>query len=49
VINEPGGEPKVILHNVAQAICEEKGINRILITISHTSTQAIAFAIAVAD
>jgi holo-[acyl-carrier protein] synthase len=48
VTNQPGGEPIVQLHNIALQVMRSKRIERVLISISHTETQAIAFAVAVA-
>lgn len=47
VLNEPGGEPKVYLRNMAQVRAEERGITEIQISISHTEKYAVAFATAV--
>ncbi len=46
IINSPSGAPVVVLHNMAKTVSEEQRICEIKISISHTSTQAIAFAIA---
>ncbi len=42
-----GGKPQVRLHGVAEVVAEKLGIREVMISISHTSTTAIAFAIAV--
>ena len=47
VYNETGGKPKVRLAGAARSLCEERGIAQVLISISHTSENAIAFATAV--
>ena len=47
VQNIAGGAPIVQLHNRAREICDEKGIDQILISISHTKLYATAFATAV--
>ena len=44
--NEMGGKPTVRLAGAARELCEQRGITQVLITISHTSDNAIAFATA---
>ena len=46
VVNEIGGRPKIVLHAGAQNIAEQLGITEILISISHCSSHAIAYAVA---
>ena len=43
---EPGGAPGIKLHSAAAAIANKKGIVKILISLSHDQSRAIAFAIA---
>jgi len=45
VRNQPSGQPQVTLHGRCREIADQQGICRILISISHTSTHAIASAI----
>jgi holo-[acyl-carrier protein] synthase len=47
VVHESSGRPRVELHNVAAREARERGINDVLISISHTDKAAIASAIAV--
>ena len=47
--NEVGGRPFVQLVGQAQMICEQKGISQILISLSHCSQFATAFATAVGE
>ncbi|MBX3418974.1 MAG: holo-ACP synthase [Pirellulaceae bacterium] len=49
VLNQPGGQPVVNLTGRAAEVAAEKGISSVNISISHTDTLAIAFAIAVSD
>lgn len=44
-VTETGHEPKISLHNKAIEIAEEKGIRKVLISISHDRDNAIAFAL----
>ncbi len=46
IVNEAGGEPRVFLRNRAAEVAAERGIDQVLISISHTAGQAIAFAVA---
>ena len=46
IISQPGGKPKVELHGRAAEVCQELGIDEVLISISHVKDTAIAFAIA---
>ena len=43
--NAPSGEPRVRLHGQCARIAEQQGISRVLISISHTATYAVASAI----
>lgn len=47
IINEPGGRPIIRLSGGAKAIAEEKGIDEILISISHCRSHAVANATAI--
>src|SRR3954447_821504 len=47
VRNEMGGKPSIVLSGAAQELCEKRGIEEVLITISHCRTHAMAYAIAV--
>lgn len=49
VVNERGGRPTVQLHGGAARIAEEKGIQRIEVSISHCKSYATAFALAVSE
>ena len=49
VHNEMGGQPKVRLGGGAREVCEAKGIAEILISISHCSEYATAYATALTD
>lgn len=46
VINNQHGKPELILHNNAKALAAEQGLNQWAISISHTNTHAIGFAVA---
>jgi len=46
VVNLPGGAPIIELHNAALSVCAERGIEKILISISHVKPTAVAFATA---
>lgn len=48
-INAPSGEPSVRLTGRCREIADEKGLSRILISISHIKTHAIASAIGLSD
>ncbi len=47
IANLPGGKPEVNLHGMAQRHAKSIGIREVLISISHTSEQAVASAIAI--
>ena len=46
VLNEMGGKPKVRLAGAARELCEKMGVVEVLISISHTTDNAVAFATA---
>jgi len=46
VVNEIGGRPRIDLHSGAKKIADQLGITEILISISHCSSHAIAYAVA---
>ena len=45
--NEPGGRPVAVIRGGAKEIMERLGISRVLVSISHCHTHAMAYAIAV--
>lgn len=45
ILNETGGKPFVVLHGVSAVHSHELGVNRILVSISHTSIAATAVVI----
>lgn len=45
VINQPSGQPKVVLHGAAAAFAQEQHIQRVHLSLSHSETYAIATAI----
>lgn len=47
VLRDPLGKPVVVLHGRALEVARCKGIERIELSLSHSKTQAIAFAIAI--
>lgn len=47
--NEVGGQPSVHLGGGARELCEQKGITRILISISHCQNYATAYATALTE
>ncbi|MEZ6094803.1 MAG: holo-ACP synthase [Pirellulaceae bacterium] len=47
ITNATGGEPVVTLHNRASDVMAERGIQNIMLTISHANHAAVAFAVAV--
>lgn len=49
VVRDGRGVPGVVLHGGAAAIAREKGIRRILLTLSHDGDYAVAFAMALGD
>lgn len=49
VRNEIGGQPKVRLGGGAREVCEQKGIAEILVSISHCSQFATAYATALCE
>ena len=44
IVNDSNGAPTVRLHGDAQRQAEAKGIKRVLISLSHSETTAVAFA-----
>ena len=46
IVTEKGNGPMISLHNKAFEIAGEKGISKVLITISHDQDKALAFALA---
>ena len=48
VVNEPGGQPIVKLHNAAAEEAARRQIGQVLISISHVKFSAVAFATALA-
>jgi holo-[acyl-carrier-protein] synthase len=46
ILNDLAGAPFVVLHGKAQAVAEEKGINQLLITLSHSKEYAVAYVVA---
>lgn len=46
VVREPGQAPKLRLHGASARLAEERGIDRIHITITHDAGLALAFAVA---
>ena len=49
VVNEIGGRPKIVLHGGASKIAEQLGITDLQISISHCTSYAIAYAVAVGE
>lgn len=49
VLRDPLGKPVVVLHGRALEVARSKGIDRIELSLSHSKTQAIAFAIAIGE
>lgn len=44
IVNDNAGVPTVRLHGEAEARAAEKGISKVLVSLSHSETVAIAFA-----
>lgn len=44
ILNDESGVPAVHLHGDAKAEAEKRGISKVLISLSHSETVAIAFA-----
>jgi len=44
ILNDEAGAPTVTLHGDAKAAADEKGVSKVLISLSHSETVAIAFA-----
>ena len=49
VVNEIGGRPRIVLCGGAQATADQLGISEVQISISHCSSHAIAYAVAVGE
>ena len=49
VQNEPSGQPQVYLSGRCRQIADERGVTRILVSISHIKTHAIASAVGCAE
>ncbi|MGL6225142.1 MAG: holo-ACP synthase [Thermoguttaceae bacterium] len=49
VRNDTSGQPRVKLYGGAELIAREKGIFQLLISLSHCSSHAVAYALAVRD
>lgn len=47
VVNDERGKPELTLHNNAKALASKQGLDQWSISISHTSTHAIGFAVAI--
>lgn len=47
VINNEHGKPELVLHNGAKVLAAQLGLNQWSISISHTNTHAIGFAVAI--
>jgi holo-[acyl-carrier protein] synthase len=45
VVNDERGKPNLLLHNNAKALAAQLGLNQWSISISHTTTYAIGFAV----
>lgn len=46
VVNAVGGKPSIVIGGEARAICEQRGIGELLISISHCRNYAVAYATA---
>jgi holo-[acyl-carrier protein] synthase len=46
IINDDRGKPELILHNQAEALSAQLGLHHWSISLSHTETHAIGFAVA---
>lgn len=46
VVNAVGGKPSIVIGGEARAICEQRGIGEMLISISHCRNYAVAYATA---
>lgn len=47
VQNEVGGKPHIVITGGAKEVCEQLGIDKVMISISHCRTYATAYAVAV--
>lgn len=48
ILNDPHGQPEVVLSGGVRDICRRRGIERIMISVSHCRSHATAYALAVA-
>lgn len=46
LISDERGKPELILHDAAQALADQLGLQQWAVSLSHTDTHAIAFAVA---
>lgn len=49
VRTEFSGKPVVHIEGVAQQVCQQQGIDRVLLSVSHCRSHATAYAVAVSD
>jgi holo-[acyl-carrier protein] synthase len=49
IVNEPSGSPCVELSAGAADLARQRGIGRVLVSISHETDRAVAFAVALSD
>jgi holo-[acyl-carrier protein] synthase len=49
IMHDMDGKPEAVLHGKAALLAKERGIGRIWISISHSETDAVAFAVAEKD
>ena len=49
VVNLPGGEPTIVLRGGAEEVAQQRGIMRMLVSISHCRTHATATVVAVGE
>ena len=47
--NDAGGKPLVTVRGGVKEVCEQLGVTKLLVSISHCRTHATAYAIAVGD
>jgi len=47
VVNEIGGRPRIVLAGGAQKVAKQLGISEVHISISHCSSHAVAYAVAI--
>ena len=46
VLNDDRGRPHLMLHNAAERLAAERGLNEWAISLSHTATHAVGLAVA---